>query len=331
MPSHRIEDQLEALKSLRTNGATSEVIPMLRNALNDRVNVVVAKAAQIAAEMDLKALVPDLAAAFERLFVQPQKTDPQCWGKNAISKALKDLSYDQSNLFLRGLRHVQMEPVWGGAADTAITLRATCCLALAPCRDLPREAILRALLDALTDDLSEAPERSAPVRIDAVRALEQMGGEEVILMLRLKAKVGDVAPAVTGQVFESLLQLEGTKGVDFVASFLGRYSEEVKEEAALALGASRISRAVDVLKEAWPQRGGTRAGETILRAISSSRTGAAIDFLLGVLRQGRPREAMEALRALALHATSEEIRLRVVEAAAERTEPAIQAELHARF
>ena len=44
----------------------------------------------------------------------PVKTDPQCWAKNAIVKALKDLNHDDPAVFLRGIEHVQMEPVWGG-------------------------------------------------------------------------------------------------------------------------------------------------------------------------------------------------------------------------
>ena len=35
---------------------------------------------------------------------------------------------------MRGLRHIQMEPVWGGQADSAATLRGTCALALIDCQ-----------------------------------------------------------------------------------------------------------------------------------------------------------------------------------------------------
>jgi len=331
MPSHRIEEQLAALKMLQAAAPTPAGISTLRKALADRVNLVVARAAQVAAEMEQVSLLPDLAKAFERLFENSKKTDPQCWGKNSVAKALKDLGLAESALFLRGMRHVQMEPVWGGEADTAVTLRATCCLALVQCSDIPRDGTLRALVDALTDDLSELPERSAPVRIEAVRALEQMEGEEVVLTLRLKARLGDVTQAVTGQVFESLLQLEGTESVDFIASFLDHSQEEIQEEAALALGVSRLASALDVLKLAWEKYRNNRPGETILRAISSARTEPAIDFLLDVVRKRREREALEALRALALHLDSGEICRRVIEAAHSRTEPAIESEIQRQF
>ncbi|MBV8550923.1 MAG: hypothetical protein JOY54_06455 [Acidobacteriaceae bacterium] len=330
MPSRKIEKEIEALNTLRCAGPTADVLLALRKALNERANLVVAKAAQIAAGMNCRNLLPDLAKAFERLFENPRKADPQCWGKDALAKSLKDLGYAESELFLRGMRHVQMEPVWGGEADTAVTLRGTCALALMQCRDMPREATLRVLLDALTDELSEKPERSAPVRIDAIRALEQMEGEEVILLLRLKAKLGDVDPAVTGQAFESLLRLEGTRSVEFVLSFL-ESEDEVREEAALALGASRLGSAVQALMKAWTQSSPTQADPVILRAISSSRTEAAIDFLLELVRTGCETHAIEALRALALHAGSPDIAMRVAEIVRARTEAAVQAEFHREF
>src|SRR5438270_3794176 len=123
MPNRRVEEQLEALRALRGAGLNETTIQALRRALGDRVNVVIARAATIAAEMQACALIPDLAHSFARLFEKKRDADPQCWGKNAIAQALKDLGHAESDLFLRGIRHVQMEPVWGGQVDTAITLR----------------------------------------------------------------------------------------------------------------------------------------------------------------------------------------------------------------
>src|SRR5260370_268977 len=118
MASRKIEEKLDRLSSLR-GADRSEAIAALRTALADRANVVVAKAAKIAAELDLHDLTPDLVRAFDHLFEKPVETDPQCWGKNAISIALRDFGYQSSAPFLRGLRHIQMEPVWGGREDTA--------------------------------------------------------------------------------------------------------------------------------------------------------------------------------------------------------------------
>src|SRR5712671_2183753 len=92
MANRRMEEHLEQLGLLR--GATpAEALPPLRKALNDKANLIVAKAAKIAGELMIRELLPDLLAAYGRLFDDPVKRDTQCWGKNAIAKALHDMDY----------------------------------------------------------------------------------------------------------------------------------------------------------------------------------------------------------------------------------------------
>ncbi|HTU43528.1 MAG TPA: hypothetical protein VMF91_00600 [Bryobacteraceae bacterium] len=316
MPSRKIEQQLEKLSGLRTHAPDPETFAALRKALADPVNVVVAKAARIIADLGLQSLLPDLLSAFHRLFENPKQTDPQCWGKNALAKALKDLGHAGSQEFLSGLNHVQMEPVWGGQEDTATVLRSTCALALVQCTDITRQAVMRHLVDAFADE-------TATVRADIARALEQIQGEEACLLLRLKALLGDEEPGVTGQVLESLLRLEHAAAVPFVANFLP-LAGEVAEEAALALGASRLPAALDVLKQTWTDARILVPEDVLLRAISSSRQESAIEFLLEIVRTGREREAIAALAALELHRASAEIRGRIASAAESRNEPSIQ-------
>jgi hypothetical protein len=312
MANDRVQRRLEQLKEVRIAGSSDATIKELRAALNDRVNVIVAKAATIADEWQERTLLPDLLKAFERLFLKAATADPQCSGKNAISKALKNLGCAESAVFLRGLRHRQWESVWGGKTDTAGVLRGTCALALVQCTDIPRHETLVDLIDALT-------ESDAGVRADAARAVEQMGGRDATLLLRLKARTGDKEVRVTGQVLESVLQLEGAGGVSFVAGFLQDANEEVSEEAALALGASRLPEAVEVLKDAWLKQA-PRGGAALLRAISASRLDPAVDFLLDQVRTARLHTAEEALRALELHRDSEQIVKRVEEAVLSREE-----------
>ena len=163
MATRRVEDVLERLSALR-DAPELQAVPALRKSLADRVNVVVAKAAQIASERQIRELVPDLLIAFDRLFEDAAERDPQCWGKNAIAKALRDLEYRESEPFCRGFHHIQMEPVWGKHEDTAQTLRGICLLAMVACADVPRGELLQSLVEALT-----APE--AAVRVEAVRGL----------------------------------------------------------------------------------------------------------------------------------------------------------------
>src|ERR1700722_9525737 len=225
MASREIEKKLERLSSLR-EAERGDAIAALRKALEDRANVVAAKAAKIAGERELHDLIPDLVRAFDRLFEKPVERDPQCWGKNAIAVTLRDLGYQSAAPFLRGLRHIQMEPVWGGREDTAQVLPAACCAALPQCADLTRDDVLRRLVDALADV-------SDRVRADAARSIEHMGGADCALLLRLKARMGDKEAHVTGQAFESLLRLERDGALSFVAEFLDSAADEVCGEAAL--------------------------------------------------------------------------------------------------
>src|ERR1700722_9550827 len=111
-----VEEKVAAIEALRSS--TNAVEP-LRKALRDRNNFVCSKAAAVAGDLLLRELIPDLLAAFERFLKDPVKSDPKCWAKNAIVKALKDLGHDDAAIYLRGIGHVQMEPVWGGSADSA--------------------------------------------------------------------------------------------------------------------------------------------------------------------------------------------------------------------
>jgi hypothetical protein len=313
----KVEERLEALSRLR-EAPPEEALAELRVALADRVNVVIAKAAKIAAERQFQALTSDLLEAYGRLFEDAVKRDPQCWGKTALAGALKDLGYSESAPFLRGLDHRQMEPVWGGEADTAENLRGTCLLALVACADLERGEALRRFVDGLT-------EKSPAIRLEAARGLGQMAGDEGALVLRLKARTGDESPQVIGQVFDSVLAIEGAGALRFVAGFLPR-EDEAAEEAALALGSSHLEAAFEILREAWAATRDPQFRQLLLRAASLSRQEAAIVWLLELIRTGRKRDAEDAIEALALHAGSEEIRKQVESAVEE-----LEAELHEAF
>ena len=315
MANRKIEEKLERLSSLR-QADKSDAIASLRKELDDRTNVVVAKAAKIALELELHDLIPDLVRAFDRLFEKPVERDPQCWGKNAIAIALRDLGHQSSEPFLRGLRHFQMEPVWRGQEDTAQVLRAACCGALPQCADLTRDEVLRHLVDALSDI-------SDKVRIDAARSLEHMGGADCALLLRLKARVGDKETQVTGQAFESLLRLERDHALPFVEEFLDSADDDVCAEAALALGSSRIPEALAILKKAWKRAPDWSRKQVVLRGISASRLPEAIEFLLDLLNTGRASEAGQALDALALHRDSPEIKKMVEEAIVRKSDKAL--------
>jgi HEAT repeat protein len=304
MKKAKLEDRLEQLRQLRSAPPSAEVASALTKALNDRSNLVIAESAKTVAQLQLSALIPALLEAFDQLFQDPVKKDSKCWGKTAIAKALTELGYAESHPFIRGVRHIQMEPVWGGQEDAAPQLRGTCLLALVQCDDLSRTEMFRHLVDALADPAD-------PVRLEAVRAIAQMNGDEAAILLRLKAHLGDQRPLVTGHVFDALLSLEREKAIDFVAKHLDSANAEVRDEAALSLGGSRLPNAIDVLISAWRNTNDQEFRGMLLRALSSSRQEVAIDFLLDIVSNGMTRDVASAADALRLHQDSPEILTRL--------------------
>lgn len=309
MATRQLQEEIERLRQLRKLPLDSAGIAILRKALKDRSNLMIAEAAKTAAEIRASELIPDLLHAYTRVFENPVKTDPKCWAKTAIVQTLSALEYEDSSPFVRGVSHVQMEPVWGGEEDSAGLLRSACILALPQCTDLRRSEIFRLLVDMLQDP-------AGPVRSDAVRAIEQMNGEEAQLLLRLKARLGDSLPEVTGRVFDAVLHLESDKGLVFVAEFLQTAGEEIRDEAALAIGSSRQPGAAEFLITTWNNTINASFRSVLLRAISSSRAETGLEFLLSLIREGSRLQARSAMEALELHSESADIQ--------ERTEKAIQ-------
>jgi hypothetical protein len=330
MAKRDVEQEITNLSRLRDTPVTDQTLTILRKALGDRVNLVAARAAQVTADLRLKQLIPDLITAFDRRFDRPTDTDPQCWAKNAIAKTLTDLDHDESPPFLRGYRYVQMESTYGGKTDTAVTLRSLCTLALVQCADLSRAEKLRRLVDSMLD-------HEETVRVDALRALEQMEGEEAALLLRFKAGIGDERAVVVGQALDSLIKVEGLAALDYARRFLQERAarppsirstgEEEMEEAALAIGASRLPEAVEILKDAW----NSSPLPVFLQAISASRQEPGFQFLLSLVREGRERDALAALDALSLHRDSPEVRSAARAAAEERGAATLQDRCRDRF
>ena len=64
MAHRRVEEQIEALRQLADAGPNPATVAALRKALGDRVGLVAATAAKLAAELQIRDLVPDLLRAF---------------------------------------------------------------------------------------------------------------------------------------------------------------------------------------------------------------------------------------------------------------------------
>jgi HEAT repeat protein len=264
-----VQEKIAEIESLRSVPANA--LEPVRKALRDRNNLICSKAAGVAGDLLLRDAIPDLIAAFDRFLKDASKTDPKCWAKNAIVKALKDLMYEDPDVYLRGLSHVQMEPVWGGQEDAAGTLRGACALALVAC-SLPRDVILLHLADALADPLLR-------VRGDAARAIGQLPGQDSILMLRVKSQAGDKEPPVIGQCFLSLLGMDARGSIPFVARFLTSANEDLRYEAAAALGECPEILAVETLIARWRVEKSANMKRAILLSLGVSRLAEAKAFL----------------------------------------------------
>lgn len=259
------EAKLAAIEQLRHQMDESA----LRKALKEKNNYLAGRAAAIVGDLRLTAFIPDLLAAFDRFFEKPAETDKQCWAKNAIAKALRELEHRDPAPFLRGLKHVQLEPVWGGQSDSAAPLRGTCALALLT-TDLLKYELLTEVLPLLRD-----PEKT--VRVDAVRTLGGLGSQEGALLLRLLALCGDPEPEVTGECFAALLALQRASAVPFIKGYLN--DETLGPEAAAALAVSREPAALEALKNQWDGRLSKETRRTMVLSLAGSPLPESAGFL----------------------------------------------------
>ena len=301
--------EIEALSEALKSGArpSADQVEYLRKTLAHHNNFIVSKAARLVADAEIAALLPRVLAAFDRFFIDAEKTDPQCWAKNALSKAMVKLEHRSKDEYLRGMRHHQLEPVWGGQSDTAGALRGTCTHALVDCPGISDVDLLTALLEPLTDT-------DKTVRMEAARAIAQVGGVSAALLLRLRALVGPAIkdenePEVLGAVYSALLSVDGTAAIPLVAKAL-EDGDDTAAEAAFALADMRNAAALTALLARL--RAGADAWFTsvLLSAIALTRHSEAMDFLLAMIARDA-REAPEAIEAIGRTAPSPELRARV--------------------
>jgi hypothetical protein len=315
-PRATVEEQLAALDELP--GDRSAQIAALAQALAAGHYRVAAKAARLAEEALYYELEPALLAAYARLLEKPLKQDPSCLAKKALARALVALDCGDVEFYLRGLRYRQLEPVWGGTTDTAADVRASCAMGLVA------SGYSRALVE-LTALLVD-PEVAA--RIGAVRAIACGNPREAELVLRAKALAGDAEPQVVGECFTGLLSVAPEESLAFVAGYLERSDDAVRELAALALGESRHDAALAPLKEAWGDvllRDELR--RALVRAAAAHRSEAAFDWLLELVADARLAIVVEVVDALSIYRHNAKLRARLEAALAERGEP----ELSKRF
>jgi hypothetical protein len=300
----KLEDVFAALAEVRKDPESKTSLAVLKEALTGKSPHAAARAAKIAGECEVAAVVPEMLEALARFFID---SDPGCCAKAAVAEALYRLGHEDASTFLRGIRHVQMEPVFGGRVDTAADLRGASALGLA--RMGYRDALVE-FAELLADPVPA-------VRISAARAIAYRGGDDGSPLLRLKALVGDEEPAVVSECLGALLRLS-PESLGFVAGFLRARGPEAAESAALALGESRLPAAFEPLRDWAFDVAGTGRERVAFIAMATLRREDALEHLLGVLRSGGVPSAERAIEALGLYRGDDALRARVREAVGSR-------------
>ncbi|MBW4473136.1 MAG: hypothetical protein KME45_22570 [Stenomitos rutilans HA7619-LM2] len=295
--SRPLEEALAALNQI-TDPSSEAAIETLHRVLHGKQGLAIAQASRLIHKAELHTLIPDLVAAFERCLIKPETTDPNCHAKTAIADALYHLDYREEALFLAGIRHVQLEAVWGGKEDTAPALRSVCALGLVR-MNYPH--VLSELADLLADPKAEA-------RIGAARAIAYRNHSDAVPLLRLRVQVGD-EPQVFSEYLLALLQLAPVQSLPLVIQFLDPSKElfpldraaEVAEITALALGESRLTEAFEPLHRWWKRSRDPELRQTGLLAIAMLRQDEPLDFLFSLVAKGTTQDAKDAIAALSLY------------------------------
>lgn len=303
-----IERSLDRLGELRHTDAPEAVVEEVRAFLRNRSNLVVAKAAKVARELQIKPLIPDMVAAFDKLMTDGPRLDKRCAAITEIVSALYELNYEEPAPYLAGLKHVQMEASFGPPVDEAAKLRAVSAQGLVRTRHP----------DALSDVTHLLVDPEPAARIGAVRALAVNGGEAGILLLKLKVLTGDDEPAVLGECFSALLEASPAKSVPFVAKYIDSDDGDIAQAAMLALGESRLPAAFEVLREKWARTIAMPVRRVLLSAMAASKLDDAIAFLVSLIQTESVPTAAATLEALSIYSRNERVKQSVSNAVVAR-------------
>lgn len=314
--TQQLEEDLARIRMIADTAESCDLRRDLASFLSHKSNHVIAAAANLAGRLQAATMVADLQMAFEQLIKNAPKRDPGCKALIAITKALIEMDADAAAVYFAGLRHVQKEGSFGPPVDAAAPLRGLSARGLAR-MDHP---------DALYEIVNLLADAEVPARVGAVQALADTGKHEAELLLRLMLLKGD-RMEVLSEGLRALLNLAPRSSVEFVARFLARDSDELREAAALALGESRQSSALPVLQEAYELHREQNFRRTLLLSIALLRCDEGVEFLLSRAAKEPEPLAAGALDALALYSRDEAVRQRIDAILDERESP----ELRKRF
>jgi HEAT repeat protein len=295
-----IEDRLAELSRLADSLESSETRKELRKQLSSKSSPIVARTAQIIARIEDHNFGPDLIKAFHRFLIDPTKTDKGCVAKCAIVKALLAANCDDEELFRKGVRHVQLEPTWGGRSDTAAQLRALCGLGL----------VQLGSPDAIDELAALLADKESDARIGAAAALGHCGPTATPL-LRFKLLTGDREVSILAECLTSLMKVAPNDSFEFVARFVDPEYPSLYEHAALTIAESRLPGAFQLLEEKWAATFDREFKRSLLLPMAISRSEEAREFLISVIENGELGMATAAIAALRIFAGDDSLRGRL--------------------
>ncbi len=180
--------------------------------------------------------------------------------------------------------------------DTAAILRGKCAFALVR---IGSSGVVFDLVELLAD-----PEPQACIA--AVKALTGISSDISEPLLRLKAKQGDENHQVVTECLFALMQVNPGNSMCFVERFLG--SEDfpelsnrdliLAENAALAIGESRLEKAFEILRHHREKSINPKFQDMLLMPMALTRLERAFDYLIDVIENGHKQSAASAVNAI---------------------------------
>ena len=294
------EDALALISAIRNTPEKYDLKLDLAPLLQHKSNHVIAAVAVALKRLEETALAPELVAAFLALLPKAKDRDQGSKALTAIAETLVNTGEDAPEVYLAGVKHVQMEGSFGPPIDVASPLRGLCARGLVRMRHH----------EALYEVVALLADREVPARAGAAQALGDAGGLAAELLLRLKVLNGDEED-VGAECFQSLLVAAPERSVSFVAGYLASESEDRVESAAMALGGCRLASATTVLMEAWRSQIRRPIRRVLSLAIAMCRQEAGIDFLVSRLEEEPDQTANDVLGAFSLYRNDEKVVARI--------------------
>jgi hypothetical protein len=274
---------------LRELRADPPSLDLVRSALVVKAayaGVAVAAAAKVCEDHALRELTPELVAAFTALCAP--KRDPGCRGRAAIVHALHALEHWAPEVFVIGLRLVQMEGPPGAQFDEGAQIRGACAQSHV---HLMRPDALDVCAEMLADSQSIA-------RLGAARGIADSGRIDATALVRYKLARGPDDGEVLAACFDALFELRREVAIEVARAYLAKPDQRA-DAAALALGGHRVAEALDDLIK-WAKRPHDLERKQIAHlALALLRSDGGNAALIDVIKNGNPANARSAAEALA--------------------------------